>query len=377
MHWFLLIFLTLYGAMNSYLFWKVFCVYPQLGYWRIAIAAFLLVMVAGPFIAHYLEKGHWLSLAKVAGFVCYSWMAVAFWFLVLMAAVDVWNLALRGAAGPFPAARLLLVPGKVYLPAIAAIIATLLTCGLLGAQDIQVRRLTIAVPGLPAGRPIRLMQISDLHLGEYMNARRFDRIIGLVQRESPDVLISTGDMVDTSPANLQWEADAFAAITPPMGKFAILGNHEFYTGLPASLAFHEAAGFQVLRQQSVVLDGRVRLAGVDDPAGKRTGQDCFPDEAAALAPGAAPTPTLLLKHQPRLDARSLGRFVIQLSGHTHGGQVFPFQVISRRIYPYYRGLYDLSDGSSLYVNIGAGTWGPPIRLGAPAEVTVFTLTPAP
>lgn len=369
-----LIFFGIYAAMNAYLFWKVFFVFPQLGHLRYVLGAFLALMVAGPVLGHYLEKWHTLLTARIFSYVVYSWAVIILWFAVLMFAVDVWNLGVRLAVLGWPAARAAFLPGRLYLPSIGVMVGALLVMGLYEAQNVTVHRLNIQVPNLTGDRPIKMMQISDLHMGEHMNPARMDRIIELIRQEKPDVLISTGDLVDTSLENLRREAGLFADIHPPLGKFAVLGNHEFYNGLDKSLAFHEAAGFRMLRAQSVTLDGRIRLAGVDDPAGRWRGGQSFTDESAALATAGPDLPTVLLKHQPRVDEKSLGHFVLQLSGHTHGGQVLPFHLVTRTVYRFYRGLYDLPGGAHLYVSPGAGTWGPPIRLAAQPEVTLITLS---
>jgi predicted MPP superfamily phosphohydrolase len=168
----------------------------------------------------------------------------------------------------------------------------------------------------------------------------------------------------------------FAAINPPLGKFAVTGNHEFYAGLKESLAFLKDAGFTVLRGQAVTT-GPIRVAGVDFPAERYIDQPSYIDEQAALDMGDDEGLfTILLKHHPLIEESSLGRFQLQLSGHTHKGQIFPFNYPVRFRYRYIAGLYDLGQGSSVYTSRGTGTWGPPLRLFAPAEVTIFTIESA-
>ena len=129
----------------------------------------------------------------------------------------------------------------------------------------------------------------------------------------------------------------------------------------------------MLRGGSVVVAGRLRLAGVDDPAGARTGDRHNTDEAAALSAEGPRLATILLKHRPDVSKAVLGRFDLQLSGHTHGGQIFPFWQFVRLFYPLRPGLHRLENGAALYVSRGAGTWGPPMRVLSPPEVTLITL----
>jgi len=171
-------------------------------------------------------------------------------------------------------------------------------------------------------------------------------------------------------------AAMLATLNPPLGKFAIAGNHEFYAGIRQSGRFLRAAGFNLLRNDGFKLNGLINLVGVDDPAGKRrypqNGQ-VGKEEKILLANSDSERFTLLLKHRPTVEMESIGQFDLQLSGHTHGGQIFPFNLITRLYYSNQRGLYRLDKGSVLYVSRGTGTWGPPMRFLSPPEVTVIEL----
>ncbi len=248
-----LIFMGSYAVLNVYLFAKVYCVYPQLGRLRIALAIFQVVMVAGPVLGHYLEKWHSLSTARAFSSVVYCWAVVIFWFTLLMAAGDIWNAGVRLSGMHWPAAKAALLPGALALPVIGGIIAVLLCYGLYEAQSIRVTHLDFTTPALAKGQSIRLVQVTDLHLGEHMNPHRFERIVELIRQQRPDVIISNGDLVDTSLENLRPQAALLASLEAPLGKFAVLGNHEYYNGLARSLAFHDACGFKLLRGQSTML----------------------------------------------------------------------------------------------------------------------------
>jgi predicted MPP superfamily phosphohydrolase len=194
---------------------------------------------------------------------------------------------------------------------------------------------------------------------------------------APDLILSTGDFVDSSVRNVAPLADAWATLSPPLGKYAILGNHEFYTGVADAVALHQEAGFQLLRASGVNVNEALSLYGVDDPAGQYLGLADFTSEAQLPLHAPRARFTILLKHQPRINPFSIGRFDLQLSGHTHGGQVFPFHLVARLIYPFTTGHFDIGQHSHLYVSRGTGTWGPPLRFLAPPEITVITLSPPP
>jgi hypothetical protein len=191
---------------------------------------------------------------------------------------------------------------------------------------------------------------------------------------NPDLLVSTGDLVDGQMDGLRGLDVELAKVTAPHGKFAVLGNHEVFAGVTPSSAFTARSGFRLLRGEAVSMSDWLTVAGVDDPALGQGGKEGAPEEALLL-----PLPkerfTLLLKHRPTLKRESEGLFDLQRSGHVHKGQIFPFNLITRLAYPLPVGL-SRPAGSWLYVSRGTGTWGPPLRVLAPPEVTVIDLVPA-
>lgn len=164
-------------------------------------------------------------------------------------------------------------------------------------------------------------------------------------------------------------------IRPRLGKFAITGNHEFYAGISEAIAFIQDAGFVMLRGEGLNVAGVINIAGVDDPAGSRYGLASEAAENIALSKLSGKYFTLLLKHQPVLNGAASGSFDLQLSGHTHGGQIFPFNLVTSRFFRYHRGYFNLPNHARLYVSRGTGTWGPPIRFLSPPEITVIDLVP--
>jgi len=220
---------------------------------------------------------------------------------------------------------------------------------------------------------LKIAQISDVHLGMIVREERLTRILQDVRKATPDIFISTGDLVDAQINRLEGLAEMLREINPRYGKFAITGNHEFYAGLPQSLEFTQNAGFSVLRGEALTLAGLINLAGVDDPAGQSMGLFRGVPEKELLSGLPREKFTLLLKHRPDLDKNALGLFDLQISGHTHQGQIFPFRLITRLFYPYEGGSFHLPNHAILHVSRGSGTWGPPIRFLAAPEVTVYEL----
>jgi predicted MPP superfamily phosphohydrolase len=161
-----------------------------------------------------------------------------------------------------------------------------------------------------------------------------------------------------------------------LGKYAVTGNHEFISGIEYSTDFITKCGFRLIRNSLVNVRTDLNIAGIDDPTGRRflkTEKNIHEETfMSGINPGKY---TILLKHQPKINKKATRFFDLQLSGHTHGGQIFPFTLAVKLAFPYIYGLYSINDNTTLYVSRGTGTWGPPIRFLAPAEITVITLLP--
>jgi predicted MPP superfamily phosphohydrolase len=248
----------------------------------------------------------------------------------------------------------------------------LLGYGFVEARQIQVKEINITTPKLASGR-VTIAQISDLHLGIMLGDEFLDRVISKLRELKPDIVVATGDIVDGQGDDFEELARRFHTYTPPLGAYAITGNHEYYAGLEHSLRFLQNAGFTVLRGEAVS-SGGITLVGVDDPTAMSSGQPTRLDTGKALASVSANDFVVLLKHQPVVDSDT--KFDLQLSGHTHGGQIFPFVYLTRLRYRVHTGLTELADGRLLYISRGVGTWGPPIRLFAPPEITLITIAGA-
>jgi predicted MPP superfamily phosphohydrolase len=244
--------------------------------------------------------------------------------------------------------------------------------GFVEARRIRIEEISITTPKLASGR-VTIAQISDLHLGIMLGDHFLDRVIGRLREIKPDIVVATGDIVDGQGDDLEALARRFHSYKPPLGAYAVTGNHEYYAGLESALRFLRDAGFAVLRGESAKAGGIV-LAGVDDPAALSSGQQAGPGASKALASAAANDFIVLLKHQPVVSSDP--PFDLQLSGHIHGGQIFPFVYLTRLTYGVHTGLTELAGGRHLYVSRGTGTWGPPIRLFAAPEITLITITSA-
>lgn len=371
---FLLFFLAAYGWMNFHVIRRLYLLHPGRKGYLWALIAIGGLLGAAPIFTRIFDhhSQSWAGRALLgAGNV---WLALVFWLFCVQLAFDAWALAMKLLARTAPAARRLVPAQRAATLASMAIVAVVALYGLYEADHIRLKEIHLTTSRLsPGDTPIRILQISDTHLSPISGKRILRKVVDLTQRASPDMIVLTGDAVDMSFTESESLASLLAALAPPLGKYAVTGNHEYYTGLHESLAFLDAAGFVTLRDESMSAGERLIVAGVDDA--HVMGVNGRATEDLALPAVNDGKFVLLLKHRPIVDAGAVGRFDLQLSGHVHGGQIFPFSIFVRMVHRYGPGLHELGGGSRLYVSRGAGTWGPPMRFLAPPDVTLIVLEP--
>ncbi len=377
---FLFFIIFVYGGIHVYAFLKARQAFGFGWGAGVVIALFMAAMVAAVFLIRTLER-HDLELsARTLSYIAYLWMAVLFLFFCSSLVFDLVNLPLRvpswiGAQTSF----LRPIPPRFSFAVSLALAALISVYGYFDAQNIRVERLVIETDKLPKGmNRLTIAQISDVHLGLIIRCDRLVGILEVVKAAKPDILISTGDLVDAQINHLPGLRELLQDIHTTYGKYAITGNHEYYAGLDKALEFTRHSGFTMLRGESKDI-GPIVIAGVDDRTSVQVNLGRPVTDHEVLSRLDRRKFVLFLKHQPHLDTDAIGLFDLALSGHTHKGQIWPFTYLSRRAHPLHAGRYDLGKGSVIYVSRGAGTWGPPIRFFAPPEVTVIEVvrkTPA-
>jgi len=248
-----------------------------------------------------------------------------------------------------------------------------------GRMDYEVPEVPIPIAGLdPALDGYRIAQISDIHFGVYVGDRQLRAGVELIRAARPDLIVMTGDLVDHDVAyapQLGRMIRQLEQLGARDGVVVIPGNHDYYAGVDEVLGISRRAGATVLRNEGRVLQDGIALVGVDDVWARRNGYRGGPDLPAALAQVPDDLPRVLLCHNPVFFEEARGQVALQMSGHTHGGQVNLGIRPADMLLPYVHGHYR-EEGSSLYVNRGFGTAGPPARVQAPPEITVAVLTSA-
>jgi predicted MPP superfamily phosphohydrolase len=248
-----------------------------------------------------------------------------------------------------------------------------------GRHGFVLEEVEVRVPGLPRVLDgYTIAQVSDLHTGLWVGGRELDEGLALVRRARPDLVVATGDLVDFDRTFGAMVAGKLAGLPARDGVFAILGNHDYYTGIAPLLAELQSAGLRWLVNEGCVIrphdGGGFALLGVDDAWAPRLG-GVGPRLDRALAMVPPDRPRILLAHQPAFFHQAAGQVALQLSGHTHGGQINPGFRPASLVLDYVAGRYQRK-GSTLWVNRGFGVAGPPARIGAPPEVTRIILVAA-
>ncbi|MET8431014.1 metallophosphoesterase [Nocardia sp. NPDC004860] len=350
--WWLLVYTTMSGTW----FWLGSAVF-LLGY---------LALPAGMLLGHGPRQS---DAASLVGDTMLGVMWVVFTWSVIGAAVR-GVLTVAGVDDP--------VRSRVVAVGVLAVSIVLSAWAIYEARRVpRVRTVQVEIPGLGAGLDgFRLVVVTDTHYAATDRLRWSERVVEEVNALRPDIACHAGDLADGSVEKRRAQVDPLGKVEAEYGRFYITGNHEYFGDAPGWIDHMSGLGWQPLRNQHEVItregDSLV-LAGIDDPTGSGL-PGHGPDIEAALAGADPALPVVLLAHQPKqvTDAVSAG-VALQISGHTHGGQIWPFRYLVRLDQPVVAGLSRHGERTQLYTSRGTGFWGPQLRLFAPSEITVLIL----
>jgi hypothetical protein len=371
------------GGIHYYL-WSRLIRAPELGaFWQrrggLLFIGLALLIPIGMSASRFLPK----QMASIASWTAYGWMGVSILLLFLLLGSELVRVVIHGynavsSAPADPERRLAISRGIAGIVSFAAIGAagtgTVSALGQVAWRNVKVplRRLSPAMSGF------RIAQLTDLHIGPTLGKGWLREVVSHTNAANPDMIVITGDLVDGSVEALRDETAPLADLKAKHGVFFVTGNHEYYSGADEWIAELTRLGIRVLRNEHVAIGGAdgFDLAGVDDWSSKRFGGDHGPDLARALAGRDESRELVLLAHQPKQIHEAAAKGVgLQLSGHTHGGQIFPWGLFVRLDQPFVSGL-DRLDDTMIYVSRGTGFWGPPMRVGAPSEISLLELVRA-
>jgi predicted MPP superfamily phosphohydrolase len=395
MIWFFLIFFTISGLLAAYITWRLFGRVALRFRWKITIALGIVAAIFAPVLSIMLRSSGFdnlgLHLLTWAGYLAVGFLSFIFSYLVirdlvwmLLGGFKMIQARLSKPALPpaetrqieNPSRRGFIVNAMNYGVVAAATLST--GYGIAEAkQTPQVKRVPIKIDHLPPELDgFKIVQITDLHVNPTFRRAAVKDIVAVVNTLDADIVALTGDLVDGSVAQLGFDVAPLKQLNSVSGNFFVTGNHEYYSGVVEWIAEVKRLGFSVLLNEHLVITrGRARmvLAGVTDYRGGNFLPDHRSDPQKALN-GAPPAAVkILLAHQPKniFDAAKAG-YDLQISGHTHGGQFFPWNLLIGFAQPYVSGLHT-HQNTRIYVSRGTGYWGPPLRVGSPSEITLIKL----
>jgi predicted MPP superfamily phosphohydrolase len=393
---FFISFFAFAGLMAAYITWRLFGAARIGRLWRLAIAmGIVAVFFAAPFNILLRRAGvdnTGVEILVWAGYVGVGFLSFIFTFLVIrdflwipaILSKKIKGLLSRGAEEEIcsenpanPGRRRFLINGMNY--GIAATASIFTVYGFAEARQVpDVKEVTIPILGLPEDfEGFRIVQISDIHVSPTLRRDFVEEVVVVANRLDADIIALTGDLADGLVSQLAYDVAALKNLTSTEGNFFVTGNHEYYSGVDDWIRHVKRLGFTVLLNEHRLISrgkSRLLLAGVTDYRGGNFMKSHLSDPRKALAGAPSVDAKILLAHQPKsiFDAAKAG-FDLQISGHTHGGQFFPWNLLVGLDQPFVAGL-DRYENTQIYVSRGAGYWGPPVRVGSPSEITLIKLT---
>jgi hypothetical protein len=392
---FFVIFFAISALLAGYIIWRLFGKASFRRHWKIAMAAGIVATLFAPVITIILRRSGFdnlgLHLLTWAGYLGVGFLSFVFSYVVIrdlvwlpVAAVRMFK---RWRAKPSlswekiqpidsPSRRGFLVNSMNYGILAAAALTT--GYGVAEAkQTPQVKRVPVAIDNLPPDlEGFRIVQITDIHVNPTFRRTSVEEIVEVVNTLDADVVALTGDLVDGSVDQLGYDVAPLAQVQSRSGNFFVTGNHEYYSGVIEWVEEVRRLGFTVLlNEHQMIARGKAKLlvAGVTDYRGGNflTSHRSDPQKALEGAPIA--DVKILLAHQPKnIFEASRAGYDLQISGHTHGGQFFPWNLLVGFAQPYVYGLHT-HENTQIYVSRGTGYWGPPVRVGSPSEITLIEL----
>lgn len=345
---FMSVFFLGFLAVNYTIFYGTYALFgvePGIGFYTLLIIA----AVSYP-LAAIIERLVSNNITRIFYTLASSWMGISFYVLTFMAFYWVVSFFIK-------------IPGEMAGIILIGLSALLSGYSLLNSNSLRIKHVKIPLKGLKNG--VKAVQLSDIHIGSIRNSGYLEKVVEKTNELNPEVVFITGDMVDGS---ARLHTHTFSAINKlEVPVFFIMGNHETYEGLDEVLKVLKGVNMEILRDQMVEFNG-IQIIGVEYSFERN-----HMEKVLSKIKLDQNKPSIVLYHTPtELEATADAGVGLQLSGHTHAGQMLPFNYLVRLMFRYMSGIYKYK-GTYLYVSPGTGTWGPPMRLGSRCEITVIDL----
>ncbi len=371
---FLSVVLSVYTLVNFYIFITGLHLIPkELKFPYIILYFFLFVSyIAGRF----LERKFLNKISAFFVWVGSFWLAAMVYFLLIIIAADI--LKLFDMLFKFLPHSYYASSNNLYFILLTIVsVLIILIAGFINAKNSVIKKLNITI-NKTAGKlkSLKIAAVSDIHLGTIINRSRLRKIVSKINSAEPDIILLPGDVVDEDigPVIKQNAGEQLKKLKAKYGVYAITGNHEYIGGAEAACNYLTEHGIIELRDQSVKIDDSFYLVGREDRASRGFAGITRKPLCELLTGIDMTLPVILMDHQPvKLNEAEKNNIDLQLSGHTHHGQLWPFNIITKMIYEISMG-YGKKGNTQYYVSCGAGTWGPPVRTGNRPEILEINLT---
>lgn len=365
--------LLIYGGANTYIYRRISTLSHLSGGWALALKLGLLFCILAYPVSRSLfsVKALGVPLTWIGGF----WLAAMTYLLLGFLLTDLVRFS-DLMFGWFPnwLTGDQIRTDRIFVAGLGGLIVIVLIVGRLIAMNPSVRTVQLKVDQLPEGKDgYKVVLFSDVHLGSLVGKEFLNRLVDQVNGLNADLILIPGDVFDENPAHVPWATEPLSRFRAKDGVIVSTGNHEFYSDLKACVQMVKDAKLTILRDETVTIPGTAVVVGLDDITASRQFSaktvpisDIIKDVDPSL-------PVLVLNHTPgRIAEARLAGVDLIVSGHTHGGQLWPFDYITRMVYGVKRGV-TVYDKMNFFLTVGAGIWGPPIRIGASPEVVVMEL----
>ncbi|MGC9516507.1 MAG: metallophosphoesterase [Methanomicrobiales archaeon] len=337
-------------ALNYYIFIRMSALF---GFFQINIIYSIIIIASVSYpMAMFIERNFSNIYTRIIYTLASTWMGIAFFVLFLLIAYELLNLLIN-------------LP-DFYSGIVIVIVSSLLSLySIINGFILKLNKFQLPFNGISSN--IRIVQLSDIHIGSIRNSSYMEKIVEKTNELHPDIVLITGDVVDGSAKLHKKTFCAIDKIDAPV--LFVIGNHEVYEGLDEVYRVLDPTKIKILRNEIFEFQG-IQIIGVDYSLKK----DHLNNVLKKLKIDNK-APKILMYHVPQdVDVSNKFGINLQLSGHTHKGQIFPFNLLVKLAFPYFNGLYKYK-GTYIYVSAGTGTWGPPMRLGSKNEITLITLKP--
>ena len=370
--------IIVYFAVNYYIIRRGLQAMPTVKTVRAAYLSLSVLLSLSYMAGRLFERFDWTGPAEIFIVAGAFWFAAVLYFFLLILLVDF----LRAIDRIFPFFPEFIrknprTSKRIAFYAITGLTVTILFFGFINAREPVIKNVHLRVHKNVNGmKTLRMTVVSDIHIG-VINGKNFaEGLVRSLKRLNPDIILLPGDILDETTNRIieQAPGEPFKSLHPKYGVWAVTGNHEYFGGVANAINFFRHSGIRLLRDKAIKIDNKFYLAGRDDRSKDRFGGEKRKSLAEVLHGVDKSFPVILLDHQPigLGEARENG-VDLQISGHTHHGQLWPLNIITNIVYELSWG-YMQKGGTHYYVSSGYGTWGPPVRTGNTPEIVIITIT---